>query len=920
MSESSDRKGCPSSEELRNYGQGRLPDARSREIESHLDSGCAVCNQRIATVEAEDDDLLTSFRHAGNVEPVPESALERLRTALTDVAGAGLADAAGLGLLAGEGGRIHIEEGDPVWSGGNGRISIAVDMEIGRPVALKQPVTPNDIGSGRREQILREAKITGSLEHRGIVPIHGLGLDGHGHPCFAMRLIRGVTLKTVIRRFHEGESLEAILDRGAQFDDVRHPPARDSQKEQAASSDTTSRTARDLRELFRRFRDVCDVLTYAHNRLVVHLDVKPSNIMLGRYGETFVLDWGHACRMEGPGPEKFPPGTIGYRSPEQATARLDRLGPACDVYSLGATLCQLLTGRPPLEDAERGPFRPEEIKVPRAALPNDARPLAAIVNRAMSSEPGERYSSPSELADALDHWLADEAVPGWREPVTIRARRWLRRHRTLVTAVAAVLLFGLAGLAGFAAVLAGKNRELLHERNRAEQREALAIAAVKKFRDAVQSNPELKNRSELESLREALLKEPLGFFRQLRDQLQADHDPQLDALERLADASIDLAATLAEIGDVSDAIREYTEAIPLWDRLVGERPNVPSLRRNLALCCNNLGLLLRDTGKLSESQEAHQHALDIRERLVHDNADDAKDRSHLATSYNNLAIVLKDMGRTEEALATHRHGLDIRERLARENPAVDEFAVDRAASYNNIAELLRSTVKKPESLEMYRRSLEIKERLVREKPANHEYQRDLAVGLDNLGLLLSQTGKPAEAIKAAKRALTIREWLARENPAVTQYQNELATSHLAVGNLLTNAGQAAEALSEYRLVTTIRERMAESNPSVTQFWRDLAASHNNVGYLLSAMNQKPEALAAYRRAAGILERLSHDSPTTIPFQRDLAAIHDNIGILLGETADLAGALTSYQRALEIRERLSRDDPTVLDHQSDLATT
>ena len=677
MSDSRDRQGCPSPAELRDYGQGRLPDARSREIALHLESGCVVCSQRIATVETEDDDLLASLRQTGGSEPVPESALERLRAALTDAAGAGLTEAAGLGLLAGQGGRIHIEEGLPVWSGGNGCISIAVDMEIGRPVALKQPGTSHDADAGRRDQILREAKITGSLEHRGIVPIHGLGLDGHGHPCFAMRLIRGVTLKTAIKRFHEGESLETILEGGAQFDDPGHPLAQDARRDQPAVGDTSTRTARDLRELFRRFRDVCDVLTYAHDRLVVHLDVKPSNIMLGPYGETFVLDWGHACRTDGPRPEKFPPGTIGYQSPEQAATRLDQLGPACDVYSLGATLRHLLTGRTPVEDAVRTPFRPEDVHFPREVLPNDARPLAAIVNRAIAKEPGERYSSASELADALDVWLADEPVPGWREPMSIRSRRWLRRHRTLATTTVAVLVLSLAGLAGFATVLADKNRELLHERNRAGQREELAIAAVKKFRDAVQSNPELKNRSELEILRKTLLREPLGFFRQLRDQLQADHITQVDVLEKLADASMDLAATTAEIGDVSDAIGVYSDAIPVWDRLAREMPGVASLRRNLALCYNNLGILLRDTGRLSESLDVQQKALDIRVRLARDNPAEAKDHSHLATSNNNLGIVLKDMGRTEEALAAHGRGLEIRERLAHENPGVDEFEVNR---------------------------------------------------------------------------------------------------------------------------------------------------------------------------------------------------------------------------------------------------
>ena len=210
--------------------------------------------------------------------------------------------------------------------------------------------------------------------------------------------------------------------------------------------------------------------------------------------------------------------------------------------------------------------------------------------------PEDRYATALELAADVKRWLADEPVTAWPEPLVAPARRWMRRHRTLVTSTAAVLVFSVVGLAGFTTVLAGKNRELDgknleladknqeldRQRQRAEEREALAIDAVKKFRDAVQANAELKNRPELDALRKALLKEPLEFFRKLRDQLQADRDTRPEALAKLASASFDLAETTAEIGSVPDAIRSHSEALAIRERLARDHPTVAKYQRDLA--------------------------------------------------------------------------------------------------------------------------------------------------------------------------------------------------------------------------------------------------------------------------------------------------------------------------------------------------
>ena len=217
---------------------------------------------------------------------------------------------------------------------------MALDRELGREVALKQIRSPFADDERSRARFVREAEVTGGLEHPGIVPVYALGSDPQGRPYYAMRFIRG-------------ESLSAR--------DQSVPRRRPSRDEPPAE------WSLELRKLLRRLVDVCNAIEYAHSRGVLHRDLKPSNIIVGTHGETLVVDWGLAKAMgaaEGSGDvieerplagsaaagatETMPGlalGTPSFMSPEQAAGDQDRIGPASDVYSLGATLYCLLTGR-----------------------------------------------------------------------------------------------------------------------------------------------------------------------------------------------------------------------------------------------------------------------------------------------------------------------------------------------------------------------------------------------------------------------------------------------------------------------------------------------------------------------------------------------------------------------------------------------
>jgi serine/threonine-protein kinase len=351
----------------------------------------------------------------------------------------------------------------PHAEGGLGEVFIALDEELQREVALKEIQARHADSAACRQRFLLEAEITGRLEHPGIVPVYGLGTYADGRPYYAMRFIKGDSLKDAIDRFHEdaerhgGRSLQA----------------------------TAGKHALELRQLLSRFVAVCNTVAYAHSKGVLHRDLKPDNVMLGNYGETLVVDWGLAKPLvsRDPPASAKPTGSVmlrpeaadsaltqaghvlgtpQYMSPEQAAGQNAELTLASDVYSLGATLYHLLTGRAPfvgsdpyaiLEGVCRGQFPP-----PRQVDASIPAALEAVCLKAMALRPEDRYATAKALADDVEHWLADEPVAAFSEPLRLRLARWRRRHPALVTGTAALACTVLLAL-GVGALLLCRARK-----------------------------------------------------------------------------------------------------------------------------------------------------------------------------------------------------------------------------------------------------------------------------------------------------------------------------------------------------------------------------------------------------------------------------------------------------------------------------
>jgi serine/threonine protein kinase len=721
--------------------------------------------------------------------------------------------------------------------GGLGVVFVALDTELNREVALKQILDDRADNPTSRRRFLLEAEITGRLEHPGIVPVYGLGSYGDGRPYYVMRFIRGDSLKEAIDRCHADEAMKPDADR----------------------------RSLELHKLLRRFTDVCNAIEYAHTRGVIHRDIKPGNIVIGEHGETLVVDWGLAKPLgrvdsgpqsgervlvpsaAGPSAETLPGeamGTPAYMSPEQAEGNLEALGPRSDVYSLGATLYYLLTGKAPLEGDDLGALlraaQKGDFPWPRRVEPLTDRALEAVCLKAMALKPEDRYSTSRALADDVERWLADQPVLAYAEPFWTRASRQVRRHKPWVAAAGVLLIL-------IAAVLAIYNRQILREKGKTADQLAMTRDALRELLKVSGENLALVPHTE--RLREYLAQLVLDRYQRLGERFPTDQGVRLETAQVLR--------VIAGIG--------------------------------------------RITGKYSRSQASYDQAIEVMTSLCEDEPAQANYRRWLVETYVDRGELNHMSGRTSEAEADFRAAIGQANKL-RVLPVPPSFRRAKASALINLSEVLMLKEQYAEAREAADGAVALLRPLAGAVPTSDLTARDrwlLCMALADRAVASGRAGRLDPALRDFDEAERVASQIPRDEEPYDDAQFQIACISNQRGELLKDVSRLSESERNYEQAAGILERLIKDHALILHYREEMAVTSSGRAAARLSMGRIADAQRDCQTALDHLALLVGEQA------RKGAPENPGYLSLLGQTRALEGRIYRGQgRVIEGRKAMA----------------
>jgi eukaryotic-like serine/threonine-protein kinase len=696
-------------------------------------------------------------------------------------------------------------------SGGMGDVYRAVRVEdYRRTVALK--VIRNGLaGTELCERFRTERQVLAGLSHPNVVRLLHGGTTEDGLLYFVMEYIDGMS-----------------LDRWCA---QRQPP---------------------LRERLLLLLAVARAVQYAHEQGVIHRDLKPGNVLVAADGTPKISDFGLAKYMDSAGPldggsqtrTGLILGSPSYLAPEQAGGPSRVMGPATDVYALGAILYELLTGRPPfkgvtlLDTLEQ--VRSAEPLSPRRLTPRLPRDLETICLKALAKNPAGRYATAAAFAADLERFLL--GLPIEARPVNraVKMARWCR-HRPKVAALLAALV--LVTTAGFAGVTWQWRRAEAHYANTEEQRrqaeqsfrqahQVVADLHQLIFHDSLSGNPGVN------SVRLLIAEEALTYYQEFLR--QRGDDPMLQA--EAAEASLHVA-NLYQMDPKQRhlAPAAYEKALALNRELLRQHPDDPACRIRYACSLTEAGHSQHQSGRTAEARRSLEQAIAI---LGPCRLDDPRMAITLAGCHYNLGILYHDGGRPAEALAWHQ------------------------------------------------KVRVVSEKLVHDSPGEVNYRIMLARSLFHIARCQNQMGRPEEARHAFEESAVLWKQLAEEKPLQTSFRRDLAACYHGIGNLHRDAGANALAVQYFRQSLQIRAKLSRENPDYLPFLSDASGTEHRLGESLERLGRTEEALAAYQQALAQQRELVAKAPREETHQQRLGELQSAVARLSLRPASPAKAAIS----------------------------
>lgn len=757
--------------------------------------------------------------------------------------------------------------------GGMGIVLLAFDEALDRSVALKI-LRPELADASAQERFVREARAAARVKHDHVVSIYGVSGSGTKVAYCVMEYLAGPSLAERIR--------------------------------------TEGRLA--PREAASVAAQVADGLAAAHAAGLVHRDIKPSNILFDpATGRAKITDFGLARFSEAASfltQEGAISGTPAYMSPEQARGA-DRIGPLSDIYSLGATLYETLTGEPP--------FRGDVHRVLNQVLYNDprsprefstavSRDLETICLKCLAKEPHRRYANASALAVDLRHYLDGEPIVARPVRPWVRWARWAKRRpvqAALGAFSAAALTTLIVGSIIYSINLHAANRRAetnfenaLKANRQAEANFKNALQAINQMLTRL-GGEELSQVPEMEQVRRELLDDALKMLHDIMATPDRAEDPAVR--RELAGVHSRLGSLYNQLGDPDRAIDEYREALVLVERLQ-QSDDSDELASESAGIHDHLGLLLDAIYRRKEAAVEFAAARKILEPLV---ARDPERNGQLAALYNHIANQSEADDKLDEAESYQLRGLELHgQSLASDRP----LTAPSANILHNLAVFFLRNNRVAEAEKAFHRCFVYWEPRAQNRRESRVDQVNLAEVCNALGMLYSGTGRAAEAEKTLTRALTLRKQLAEQFPNSPEYADNFAKAHYTLANFLSGQRRSKEAIASMRRSIEIREELVRKYPRVKGFGTLLAQTYLALAVAVQQTPAQAEVLPTYDNALKTIELLRAEYPNDPDVLYTKANVLLNIGVYLEESGRARESLPTLDEAVSLAESLEGPAP------------
>jgi eukaryotic-like serine/threonine-protein kinase len=695
-----------------------------------------------------------------------------------------------------------------IGAGGMGEVYRAVrdDDQYRKDVALKVIRAGQDSGAVIR-RFKTERQILAALDHPGIARLFDGGSTENGLPYLVMELI-------------EGQPITEYCD--------QHK---------------LSITAR-----LKLFLQVCSAVQHAHQRLVIHRDIKPGNILVTSDGLPKLLDFGIARILDIEPIAASLEATLTtfriltprYASPEQVNG--EPMTTASDVYSLGVVLFELLTGRSPyplscgtaqeLAQAanEADVQRPslavwnekssgsagckrasaEELSAKRGISPEKLRKrvsgdLDNIVLMALRKEPARRYASVEQFAADIQRHLANVPVTARRDTLAYRASKFVRRHKAGVLAFSAASLAVLVGLG----VAVYEARIARFERARAERR----FNDVRKMANSLMfdAHDSIKDLPGTTSARKVLINGALQYLDSLSKEAAGD-----TTLQRELAAAYDRVGDLlgynggANLGDFRGAIQNYEKALAIRESSALANPSDTRINEDLLAEYFHLGFALQDAGDYNAALSYLRKALPLAQRLAAAHPE-PQFQDWVAGIYWLTGNVLAQSGNYSQALENYQHSTPIHESIAGDANGNAFFRTHLAGDYVGMGKMLWLTGDLTGAMESVKKAVQILEQLSQAQPANATIREFLGEAYGQAREILRAQGDLTQALEYAWKASSTFGNLVSADPTNSLARANLATVESALGEILVQQGKVRQATPHIRKAIAILEPIERKN-------------------------------------------------------------------------------------------------------------